>query len=141
MISTNHIATILKQLRSCHELTQEQVAQNLHISRKTLSSYETGRLIPPVVELKKLAIYYKVPADFLFSLISEESPSPKSPYSIKDISTSYEHFAKSNNISVRLQHLNEGERLWIHLFHSIPPHKRFAIILILFSIINDNYSD
>lgn len=45
----------LKQLRSARGLTQAEVAQRLGVTRQTISSYESGRTMPDLEMLKRLA--------------------------------------------------------------------------------------
>lgn len=60
----------LKQLRG--EKTQEKVADDLGLSRRAYSSYETGDREPPKDVLIKLADYFGVSVDYLL----ERSDSP-----------------------------------------------------------------
>lgn len=50
----------LKELRKERGLTQEQAAEELFVSAKTVSRWETGATIPDLETLLKLAEYYKV---------------------------------------------------------------------------------
>lgn len=50
----------LKELRSARNLTQEQVAAQLNVTRQTISSYESGRTRPDVDTLARLAQLYGV---------------------------------------------------------------------------------
>ena len=53
----------LRQLRAERGLTQEQVAERLHVSRQTLSSYESGRTRPDVETLVRLCGIYGTDLD------------------------------------------------------------------------------
>lgn len=50
----------LKQLRSARNMTQEQVAAHLNVTRQTISSYESGRTRPDIDTLARLAQLYGV---------------------------------------------------------------------------------
>lgn len=50
----------LKELRKERGVTQEQAAEELFVSAKTVSRWETGATIPDLETLLKLAEYYKV---------------------------------------------------------------------------------
>lgn len=54
------ICQTLKQLRMERSLTQETVAQQLHVTRQTVSSYESGRTQPDLDTLIRLAQVYQV---------------------------------------------------------------------------------
>jgi transcriptional regulator with XRE-family HTH domain len=45
----------LKRLRAARNLSQEEIAQKLHITRQTVSGWETGRCEPDIDMLKALA--------------------------------------------------------------------------------------
>lgn len=62
----------LRELRKSHHYKQDFVASQLNIIRQTYSHYETGRIIPPVKALYKLAELYDVPLESLIALVLEE---------------------------------------------------------------------
>lgn len=55
----------LKQIRQEHGRTQQQVATDLFVSRQTVSSWETGRNLPDLHTVQRLAKYYNVSVDDL----------------------------------------------------------------------------
>ena len=59
---------IHQNLKSCRTrlgMTQEQVAEQLHTTRQTVSNYETGRSQPDLDTLVRLAGLYQVPVEAL----------------------------------------------------------------------------
>lgn len=44
-------------------MTQDDVAKELHVSNKTVGNWETGRVIPNSATLYALSILYKIPKD------------------------------------------------------------------------------
>ena len=60
-----HIHHNLKTCRTRRGMTQEQVAQQLHTTRQTVSNYETGRSQPDLDTLVRLAALYQVPVEEL----------------------------------------------------------------------------
>lgn len=50
----------LKQIRKYYSLTQDNLAENLNVSRKTVSSWETGRNYPDIPTLLKISNTYKI---------------------------------------------------------------------------------
>lgn len=71
----------LKELRLEKKITQEKLAQELNVSRKTISSWETGRNTPDFQTIQKLFAFYEIsmhdmmenPEDF----IHEKNEKPK----------------------------------------------------------------
>lgn len=60
----------LKQARQQQKLTQATVAENLHVSRQTISSWETGNSYPDIDSLIALSNYYELSLD---TLLKEDS--------------------------------------------------------------------
>lgn len=61
------IAQFLQTLRKAKGLTQQQVADYLHISNKTVSKWETGQVMPDILTIKALAELYEVSVDELLN--------------------------------------------------------------------------
>ena len=60
----NHI----HKLRRQHKLSQQDLATAIGVSRKTISTVETGRFTPSVVIALKIAEYFNVPVESVFEL-------------------------------------------------------------------------
>ena len=60
----NHIA----KLRSKQKISQQELADAIGVSRKTISTVETGRFTPSVVIALKMARYFEVPVEKIFEL-------------------------------------------------------------------------
>lgn len=60
-----NISKNIRHLRSLKGLTQEQLAEELSITRSRVSSYEEGRSEPSIELLIKLSSYYGLPIDVL----------------------------------------------------------------------------
>jgi putative transcriptional regulator len=63
----NHIA----KLRSKQKISQQELADAIGVSRKTISTVETGRFTPSVVIALKMAQYFQVPVERIFELEPE----------------------------------------------------------------------
>jgi transcriptional regulator with XRE-family HTH domain len=55
----------LKALREDNDLTQEELAKALHITRSALANYETNLREPDYALLIKIADYFNVSLDYL----------------------------------------------------------------------------
>ena len=55
----------IKKLRTGHNMTQQQLADALSVSRSTIASYESGRTQPDVETLKQLANLFHITVDEL----------------------------------------------------------------------------
>ena len=59
-MDTKQIGSFLKQLRTEHGMTQEQLGEKLGVSNKTVSRWETGNYMPPVECLRMLSDLYHI---------------------------------------------------------------------------------
>lgn len=55
----------LKNARVVAQLTQEQVAENIMVSRQTISNWENGKSLPDIVSVMKLSDLYQISLDEL----------------------------------------------------------------------------
>jgi AbrB family looped-hinge helix DNA binding protein len=55
----------LVSLRKLHDISQEELADRLQVSRQTLSKYETGESLPDIERCKQLAEIFGVSLDDL----------------------------------------------------------------------------
>lgn len=62
-MTKNTIGHNIRTLRKEHNMTQEQLAQQLNMKRQTLSNYEIGKRIPDIYELITIADIFDVTLD------------------------------------------------------------------------------
>lgn len=55
-------------LRAGRQLSQTELAEAIGVSRKTISTVETGRFTPSVIIALKLAKFFDVPVEQIFTL-------------------------------------------------------------------------
>lgn len=67
----------IRSLRIDRGLTQEAVAEVLHVKQNTYSQYEIGVLNYPLDVVVRLAEYYGVSVDYLVGLTNETAPYPR----------------------------------------------------------------
>lgn len=61
----------LIELRKMHNLSQEELAERLRVSRQTISKYETGESLPDIDKCKLLAEIFDVSLDDLVNYDKE----------------------------------------------------------------------
>ncbi|KAF1297885.1 hypothetical protein BAU15_08245 [Enterococcus sp. JM4C] len=59
------ISNKLKNNRKKSGYTQEQISRKLHVSRQTISNWETGKSVPDIYSLIELSSIYDVSLDYL----------------------------------------------------------------------------
>lgn len=65
----NELDNKIAKLRSGKKLSQQQLADAIGVSRKTISTVETGRFTPSVIIALKLAKFFEVPVEEIFELL------------------------------------------------------------------------
>lgn len=63
----NHIGTHIKKLRLEHHMTQQTLADQLNVTNKTISKWETGRNLPDIEMIGKMAQIFNVSVDELIT--------------------------------------------------------------------------
>ena len=67
----------IRALREDNDLNQTQVAAIIHVSQRTYSDYESGRIRLPVDSLMALAKYYDLSMDYISGASNEKKNYPK----------------------------------------------------------------
>ena len=68
----------IRDLREDSDLSQEHIANMLHVTQSTYSRYERGALEVPLDVLVRLAAFYHTSTDYLLGLTDERRPYPSS---------------------------------------------------------------
>jgi putative transcriptional regulator len=58
----------IRVFRAEHRMSQEDLAAAIGVSRKTINTVESGRFIPSTVIALRIARFFKVPVEDVFSL-------------------------------------------------------------------------
>ena len=66
-MSIIQLANNLRRLRTENNYTQEQIGEKLNISRQAYSNYETGKRIPDIDMLIRIADFYEVTLEQLIT--------------------------------------------------------------------------
>ena len=64
----------IKDIREDLDITQQEIADYLHIKQNTYSQYENGHRQIPIELLIALAKYYNTSVDYLLGLTEERKP-------------------------------------------------------------------
>lgn len=70
----NYAKNNLKEIRNKKGLLQIKVAMDLNVTQETISSYETGRILPSSDMLINLANYYNTSIDYLLCRTDYDLP-------------------------------------------------------------------
>lgn len=58
----------LKILRSIKDVSQEELAKQIGVSRQTINAMEKGKYVPSTVLALKLSLYFEKPVEEIFTL-------------------------------------------------------------------------
>jgi putative transcriptional regulator len=58
----------LKVLRAIKNISQEELAKQIQVSRQTINAMEKGKYVPSTVLTLKLARYFEQPVEAIFTL-------------------------------------------------------------------------
>ena len=61
----NKVSTTIKRLRQDKGLNQEQLAEQLYVTRQAVSNWETGKTQPDIETLTKIAEFFNVSVEYL----------------------------------------------------------------------------
>lgn len=78
------IATRLRLAREWRELDQQQIADELGISRATVSNYETGKTKPGKMALNAWAVVVDVDVDWLKTGVETTGPDDTTPGEVSE---------------------------------------------------------
>ncbi|BFG71309.1 MAG: hypothetical protein RLZZ429_231 [Bacteroidota bacterium] len=62
----------IKVQRAIHNLTQDDLAKKIAVSRQTINTMESGKYVPSTVLALKMAKLFGVPVEELFELEDED---------------------------------------------------------------------
>ena len=74
---TNRFGEILRNLRTEKNLSQQQLAQKLYVNRSSVANWETGRRIPDLILLTRLAQILNVEVSVLTNAMEDEDAPPE----------------------------------------------------------------
>lgn len=92
------IGSFLKELRKEKNLTQEQLAEKLNVSGRTVSRWETGSNMPDISLLVELAEFYEVSIP---EIIDGERKSENMNEEVKDTALKLSDYAEMINLKIR----------------------------------------
>lgn len=64
----NEVNNNIAFYRAKHKMSQQDLADAIGVSRKTVSTVETGRFVPSVIIALKMASYFEVSVESIFEL-------------------------------------------------------------------------
>ena len=59
---------VIKSLRVSHNISQVQLASELHVSKQTISNWENNNILPSIEMLVKIVAFFSVSTDYLLEL-------------------------------------------------------------------------
>lgn len=108
------IGNKIKALRISLGMSQEQLAEELELSSKSIYRYESGKSIPKTYELCKLATFFDVSTDFLLGIMGYKDQLNEIEFKISQNGEYNEIYAKYLDCK-KITKIDESlEYYWIH---------------------------
>lgn len=108
------IGNKIKALRVSLGMSQEQLAEKLELSSKSIYRYESGKSIPQTYELCKLSTFFDVSTDFLLGIIGYKDQLDEIKFKISQNGEYNEIYVKYLDCK-NIAKINESlEYYWIH---------------------------
>lgn len=93
-----NFSATLKELRESKNITQEELASYLKVSRPTIAGYETKNRQPDYEKLLKLSKFFNVTVDYLLTGSDETAQNPDTP---SEKALNYRAFAAFQRLSMQ----------------------------------------
>ena len=61
----------IKVQRAIKNMTQEELAAQIGVTRKTINTIETGKFVPSTILAIRMARFFEIPVEELFTLIEK----------------------------------------------------------------------
>jgi putative transcriptional regulator len=70
-MENQELSNQIKVQRAMKNITQEELATQIGVTRKTINTIETGKFVPSTILAIKLARYFGISVEELFTLIEK----------------------------------------------------------------------
>lgn len=68
-----NFAIKLKELRLSKNITQKQLAEQIHVTKQAVSKWEQGKSLPDIVTIEMLAVFFNITVDALINNEAQEN--------------------------------------------------------------------
>lgn len=127
------IARKIKELRLESDMSQQELADKLYVSRQTVSRWESGKTIPTMDNLIELSIFFEVNLNFFLQKTFSETPIDRK-YRIKDLCVDFFNQYRIDMTIISLSILPIFYILlvplsYVGLYYSFKKRKKYTVIL------------
>jgi putative transcriptional regulator len=70
-MGTQELTNQIKVQRAIKNITQEELATQIGVTRKTINTIETGKFVPSTILAIKMARFFEIKVEELFTLIEK----------------------------------------------------------------------
>ncbi len=70
-MESHELINQIKVQRAMKNITQEELASHIGVTRKTINTIETGKFVPSTILAIKLAMFFDIKVEELFTLIEK----------------------------------------------------------------------
>jgi len=70
-MENQELSNQIKVQRAMKNITQEELASHIGVTRKTINTIETGKFVPSTILAIKLARFFEIKVEELFTLVEK----------------------------------------------------------------------
>ena len=70
-MENQELSNLIKVQRAMKNITQEELAAQIGVTRKTINTIETGKFVPSTILAIKLARFFEIKVEDLFTLVEK----------------------------------------------------------------------
>lgn len=126
------LSELLQKIKAENGIIQDDVAKSIGVSRQALGKWANGETVPDIIDLKKLARYFNISADYLLGLNDIQTTNPDLIMACKYTGLD------ENTINTIAKITKNYPTVWIELFINKYFDKILSEILGTFAIFDDN---
>ena len=68
---SKELSNRIRVFRAEHRMSQADLAEAIGVTRKTINTIEVGKFVPSTIIALKIARYFQVPVEEIFSLVDD----------------------------------------------------------------------
>ena len=110
----------LYELRKEKNISQEELAELLDVSRQSISKWENDKAYPEMTRLLFMSDYFQVSLDYLMRGVENGGDAVPAAYQAKDLLDVWNNFVSN---------LSPGQRKWLVLFYVLAVCALLAVIV------------
>lgn len=128
------LSELLQEVKAENGIIQDDVAKSIGVSRQALGKWANGETVPDILDLKKLAKYFNVSADYLLGLTGN-------PTTDTDLKAVCDYTGLSDKAINKLVEKMDGKTVFSHILDDVLCDNFFYDIIFELQALSENNID